>query len=218
MFNNKILLITGGTGSFGNAVLNKFLNSNIKEIRIFSRDEKKQDERNTFYRPAVPVSLNQASMGKDISWLAAAANASSSPTTGRKASSLSSYICSGVDMRLRAGNFDAGHPSLIEDTESKNRDAGSHSRPPQQAPSSSTCTTPCRQQDMTQEAASRKDPDPRPNEGECDDGNEVNGDGCGDSCQTERGYSCNVNGCAVVLGDGIVVGEELRAVSAERPH
>ena len=41
MFKNKTLLITGGTGSFGNAVLKKFLNSNIKEIRIFSRDEKK---------------------------------------------------------------------------------------------------------------------------------------------------------------------------------
>lgn len=44
MFDNKILLITGGTGSFGNAVLNSFLNSDIKEIRVFSRDEKKQDE------------------------------------------------------------------------------------------------------------------------------------------------------------------------------
>lgn len=44
MFTNKILLITGGTGSFGNAVLNRFLNSDIKEIRIFSRDEKKQDD------------------------------------------------------------------------------------------------------------------------------------------------------------------------------
>jgi len=44
MFNNKTLLITGGTGSFGNAVLNRFLDSNIKEIRIFSRDEKKQDD------------------------------------------------------------------------------------------------------------------------------------------------------------------------------
>ena len=44
MFNNKILLITGGTGSFGNAVLKRFLNSDIKEIRIFSRDEKKQDD------------------------------------------------------------------------------------------------------------------------------------------------------------------------------
>lgn len=44
MFNNKTLLITGGTGSFGNAVLNRFLNTNIKEIRIFSRDEKKQHD------------------------------------------------------------------------------------------------------------------------------------------------------------------------------
>lgn len=41
---NKTLLITGGTGSFGNAVLNRFLSSDIKEIRIFSRDEKKQDD------------------------------------------------------------------------------------------------------------------------------------------------------------------------------
>lgn len=44
MFKNKVLLITGGTGSFGNAVLNRFLDSDIKEIRIFSRDEKKQDD------------------------------------------------------------------------------------------------------------------------------------------------------------------------------
>ena len=44
MFENKTLLITGGTGSFGNAVLNRFLETNIKEIRIFSRDEKKQDD------------------------------------------------------------------------------------------------------------------------------------------------------------------------------
>lgn len=44
MFKNKTLLITGGTGSFGNAVLKRFLDSNIKEIRIFSRDEKKQDD------------------------------------------------------------------------------------------------------------------------------------------------------------------------------
>lgn len=43
-FANKTLLITGGTGSFGNAVLTRFLNSDIKEIRIFSRDEKKQDD------------------------------------------------------------------------------------------------------------------------------------------------------------------------------
>lgn len=44
MFNNKTLLITGGTGSFGNAVLNRFLDTDIEEIRIFSRDEKKQDD------------------------------------------------------------------------------------------------------------------------------------------------------------------------------
>ena len=44
MFKNKVLLITGGTGSFGNAVLKRFLNTDIKEIRIFSRDEKKQDD------------------------------------------------------------------------------------------------------------------------------------------------------------------------------
>jgi UDP-glucose 4-epimerase len=44
MFSNKTLLITGGTGSFGNAVLARLLNSDIKEIRIFSRDEKKQDD------------------------------------------------------------------------------------------------------------------------------------------------------------------------------
>ncbi|MCE7636613.1 polysaccharide biosynthesis protein [Vibrio fluvialis] len=44
MFKNKVLLITGGTGSFGNAVLNRFLETDIKEIRIFSRDEKKQDD------------------------------------------------------------------------------------------------------------------------------------------------------------------------------
>jgi UDP-glucose 4-epimerase len=41
---NKTLLITGGTGSFGNAVLERFLQSEILEIRIFSRDEKKQDD------------------------------------------------------------------------------------------------------------------------------------------------------------------------------
>ena len=44
MFTNKTLLITGGTGSFGNAVLKKFLDTELKEIRIFSRDEKKQDD------------------------------------------------------------------------------------------------------------------------------------------------------------------------------
>ncbi len=49
-FNNKCLLITGGTGSFGNAVLRRFLNTGIREIRIFSRDEKKQDDMRQFYK------------------------------------------------------------------------------------------------------------------------------------------------------------------------
>ncbi|PKL10272.1 MAG: UDP-glucose 4-epimerase, partial [Spirochaetae bacterium HGW-Spirochaetae-8] len=49
MFLNKIILITGGTGSFGNAVLERFLNTEIAEIRIFSRDEKKQDDMRHHY-------------------------------------------------------------------------------------------------------------------------------------------------------------------------
>lgn len=49
MFKGKTLLITGGTGSFGNAVLKRFLNTDIKEIRIFSRDEKKQDDMRKHY-------------------------------------------------------------------------------------------------------------------------------------------------------------------------
>lgn len=49
MFKNKVLLITGGTGSFGNAVLRRFLDTDIKEIRIFSRDEKKQDDMRKLY-------------------------------------------------------------------------------------------------------------------------------------------------------------------------
>ncbi|CNE79899.1 polysaccharide biosynthesis protein [Yersinia kristensenii] len=50
MFNSKTLLITGGTGSFGNAVLDRFLETNISEIRIFSRDEKKQDDMRKKYK------------------------------------------------------------------------------------------------------------------------------------------------------------------------
>ncbi|WP_350613043.1 polysaccharide biosynthesis protein [Pseudomonas sp. HY7a-MNA-CIBAN-0227] len=49
MFNGKKLLISGGTGSFGNAVLKRFLDTNIAEIRIFSRDEKKQDDMRKYY-------------------------------------------------------------------------------------------------------------------------------------------------------------------------
>ena len=44
IFSDKVLLITGGTGSFGNAVLRRFIDSDLREIRIFSRDEKKQDD------------------------------------------------------------------------------------------------------------------------------------------------------------------------------
>lgn len=54
MFQNKVLLITGGTGSFGNAVLKRFLNTDIKEIRIFSRDEKKQDDMRHEYQVKYP--------------------------------------------------------------------------------------------------------------------------------------------------------------------
>jgi UDP-glucose 4-epimerase len=50
MFKDKTLLITGGTGSFGNAVMERFLNTDIKEIRIFSRDEKKQDDMRKHYK------------------------------------------------------------------------------------------------------------------------------------------------------------------------
>ncbi|MCE6342311.1 polysaccharide biosynthesis protein, partial [Acinetobacter baumannii] len=52
MFKDKVLLITGGTGSFGNAVLKRFLETDIKEIRIFSRDEKKQDDMRKKYHSA----------------------------------------------------------------------------------------------------------------------------------------------------------------------
>jgi UDP-glucose 4-epimerase len=53
MFNAKTLLLTGGTGSFGNAVLKRFLSSGIGEIRIFSRDEKKQDDMRKRYTNAI---------------------------------------------------------------------------------------------------------------------------------------------------------------------
>ena len=43
MFKDKTLLVTGGTGSFGNALVKRFISSDLKEIRVFSRDEKKQD-------------------------------------------------------------------------------------------------------------------------------------------------------------------------------
>jgi UDP-N-acetylglucosamine 4,6-dehydratase len=82
MFKNKVLLITGGTGSFGNAVLRRFLESDIKEIRIFSRDEKKQDDMRKafnndklkFYIGDVrdPQSISTAMRGVDYVFHAAA--------------------------------------------------------------------------------------------------------------------------------------------------
>ena len=59
MFKNKTLLITGGTGSFGNAVLNGFLETDIKEIRIFSRDEKKQDDMRHEFQAKMPEASNK---------------------------------------------------------------------------------------------------------------------------------------------------------------
>ncbi len=82
MFKNKTLLITGGTGSFGNAVLNKFIDSNLNEIRIFSRDEKKQDDmRRKFQNDKIKYfigdvrdesSIDQAMKGVDFVFHAAA--------------------------------------------------------------------------------------------------------------------------------------------------
>ena len=55
LFENKVLLITGGTGSFGHAVLDRFLTTDIREIRILSRDEKKQDDMRHAYQLACPA-------------------------------------------------------------------------------------------------------------------------------------------------------------------
>ncbi len=59
LFENKTLLITGGTGSFGNAVLNRFLKTDIGEIRIFSRDEKKQDDMRHEFQAKMPESAEK---------------------------------------------------------------------------------------------------------------------------------------------------------------
>ena len=59
LFENKTLMITGGTGSFGNAVLNRFLSTDIGEIRIFSRDEKKQDDMRHHFQAAMPEVANK---------------------------------------------------------------------------------------------------------------------------------------------------------------
>jgi UDP-glucose 4-epimerase len=67
VFTNKILLITGGTGSFGNAVLNRFINEDFKEIRIFSRDEKKQDDmRHQLNNPKVNFIIGDVRNFEDI--------------------------------------------------------------------------------------------------------------------------------------------------------
>lgn len=82
MFKDRVLLITGGTGSFGNAVLKRFLNTDIKEIRIFSRDEKKQDDmRKQYNNPKIKfyigdvrdmASINSAMKNVDFVFHAAA--------------------------------------------------------------------------------------------------------------------------------------------------
>ena len=59
VFKDKVLLITGGTGSFGNAVLNRFLRTDIGEIRIFSRDEKKQDDMHHDFQARMPEVANK---------------------------------------------------------------------------------------------------------------------------------------------------------------
>ena len=82
MYKDKILLITGGTGSFGNAILKRFINTELKEIRIFSRDEKKQDDMRRYYNNSKIKyyigdvrdydSINQAVVGVDFIFHAAA--------------------------------------------------------------------------------------------------------------------------------------------------
>ena len=59
VFKDQTLLITGGTASFGNAVLNRFLRTDIGEIRIFSRDEKKQDDMRHEYQVKMPDVANK---------------------------------------------------------------------------------------------------------------------------------------------------------------
>ena len=59
IFVNKTLMITGGTGSFGNAVLNRFLDTDIREIRVFSRDEKKQDDMRHEFQAKLPQAANK---------------------------------------------------------------------------------------------------------------------------------------------------------------
>lgn len=75
-FKDKTLLITGGTGSFGNAVLNGFLETDIKEIRIFSRDEKKQDDMRHEFQAKMPEASNKIKFFiEDVRDLASVKNA-----------------------------------------------------------------------------------------------------------------------------------------------
>ena len=74
-FKNKTLLITGGTGSFGNAVLRRYLDTDIKEIRIFSRDEKKQDDMRQFYKnPKIKYYIGDVRTRKSIDYAMAGAD------------------------------------------------------------------------------------------------------------------------------------------------
>lgn len=67
MFKDKVLLITGGTGSFGNAVLKRFLDSDLREIRVFSRDEKKQDDmRKTYNNPKLKFYIGDVRDARSI--------------------------------------------------------------------------------------------------------------------------------------------------------
>jgi UDP-N-acetylglucosamine 4,6-dehydratase/5-epimerase len=82
LFKNKILMITGGTGSFGSAIVDKLLNSKLREIRIFSRDEKKQEDMRILYKNnklkfyigdvRIYECINEAMIGVDYVFHAAA--------------------------------------------------------------------------------------------------------------------------------------------------
>ena len=69
MFKNKVLLITGGTGSFGNAVLKRFLDSEFSEIRIFSRDELKQENmRISLNNPKIKFYIGDVRNYQSVIW------------------------------------------------------------------------------------------------------------------------------------------------------
>ncbi len=79
MFTNKTLLITGGTGSFGNAVARRFLDSDLRELRIFSRDEKKQDDmRKRYNHPKLKFYIGDV---RELRSVAASRNLEGTATT-----------------------------------------------------------------------------------------------------------------------------------------